>query len=72
MRTFRFHDNWLNYRGICESLRKEIYLYNSRINDYSNRDPEAIFINRVESIISKENTVWIEAYSENNQPKDMQ
>lgn len=60
MKSFQFHENWLNYRTICETLRKEIHYYRARTSAYSNvPDPEAVFVERVEAMISRENTMWL-------------
>lgn len=60
LKTFKYQENWINYRTICETLRKEIHYYNARINDYEpSNDPMALFIERVEALISRENTLWL-------------
>ena len=71
LRTFKYHDNWINYRSICETLRKEIHLYTAQVDEYSNtKDPEALFIKRVESLISRENTLWVSTYQEEKKSKE--
>ena len=60
LKTFKYQENWINYRTTCETLRKEIHFYKARLGDY--RDPEdreALFVERVESLISRENTMWL-------------
>ena len=60
MKTFKFQENWINYRTTCETLRKEIHLFNAGIGDYADVvDREALFVERVESLISRENTLWL-------------
>ena len=55
-------ENWINYRTTCETLRKEKYFYDGGIGEYrSAANAEAIFIERVESVIARENTLWISA-----------
>ena len=59
LNTFKYQDNWINYRTICESLRREIYLFEARVPPY--RDPgdhRALFAERVEAIIFQENILW--------------
>ena len=57
---FNFHEKWMNYRTTCESLKKEVHYYNAKLGDYSVfADPEALFIERVEEQLSKENTRWL-------------
>ncbi|MEW6608769.1 MAG: DUF4231 domain-containing protein [bacterium] len=60
LKTFKYQENWINYRTTCETLRKEIYYYQAGIQGYEDsEDREALFIERVESLISRENTLWI-------------
>jgi hypothetical protein len=60
IKTFKFQENWINYRTTCETLKKEIHFYSTGIDDYTNiKDKEAKFVERVESLISRENTLWL-------------
>lgn len=60
LKTFKFQENWINYRTTCETLRKEIHYYNARVDDYGDsNDPMGLFIKRVEALISRENTLWL-------------
>lgn len=60
LKTFKYQENWINYRTTCETLRKEIHYYNASINDYeTSNDPMALFVERVEALISRENTLWL-------------
>lgn len=60
LKTFKYQENWINYRTTCETLRKEIHFYNAGIQGYEcMEDKEALFIERVESLISRENTLWV-------------
>jgi hypothetical protein len=60
LKTFKYQENWINYRTTCETLRKEIHYFNARVNDYkTNDDPKRIFVKRVEALISRENTLWL-------------
>ncbi len=65
LKTFKFQENWINYRTICETLKKEIHFYEAKIDVYAdNDDNEALFVERVESLISRENTLWISTHKE--------
>lgn len=58
-RYCKFDELWHNYRTICETLRKEKNFYDFKINDYQDAEnPEKVFIERVEHLISQENTEW--------------
>lgn len=60
LKTFKYQENWINYRTTCETLRKEIHLFNAKINEYEKSDdPRKVFVKRVESLISRENTMWL-------------
>jgi len=55
----KFEEHWHNYRTTCETLKKEKHFYDARIGDYQdNNDPEQLFVQRVESLISQEHTKW--------------
>ena len=59
LRIFKFHDNWISYRNICETLKKEINFYDSESGDYAHcKDKESVFVQNVESLISMENNLW--------------
>jgi hypothetical protein len=60
LKIFKYQENWINYRTTCETLRKEIYYYRAGVQGYdATNDKEALFVDRVESLISRENTLWV-------------
>ena len=62
LKTFKYQENWIDYRTTCETLKKEIYYYTGGIGDYKETDDrESLFVERVESLISRENTMWLTA-----------
>jgi len=64
----KFEDHWHNYRTTCETLRKEIVHYKTQTDVYNTADePEKLFVERVESIISKENIKWVSTTIENRE-----
>ena len=64
---YKYQENWINYRTTCETLRKEIHFYRAGSGDYrDSEDREALFVERVESLISRENTMWLTT----QQPKE--
>ena len=64
LKTFRYQEIWLNYRTTAETLKKEIYFYEWRLGEYgSAKDPMQLFVDRVESLLSQENTKWLSAHS---------
>ena len=63
LKTFNYQENWLNYRTTCETLIKEQHFLEAGIGDYRTaEDKESLFVERVESVISRENTMWISTH----------
>ena len=66
---FKYHDLWVEYRTTAETLKKEEFFYQSRINDYDIDDRDArtkVFVHRVESLISRQNKTWVARYDHND------
>lgn len=57
---YQFEENWIEYRTTCESLKKEKYLFLTKTEPYNANDDEtlALLVQRVETLVSKENTNW--------------
>ena len=55
---YKLQENWLEYRTICESLRHEQFRYLTKTDPYNIETPFPLLVNRVETLISKENTNW--------------
>lgn len=70
MKYMKVEDHWHNYRTICETLKKEKHFYDFKIGEYEQTvDRDKLFVNRVESIISKENTTWLTTIRKKEQTK---
>ncbi len=54
----KLQENWLEYRTTCESLRHENFLFLTKTEPYNIENPFPLLVNRVETLISKENTNW--------------
>lgn len=60
LKTFKFQENWINYRTISETLKKEEHFYDAGLGEYAKAsDKEALFVDNVELIISRENNLWV-------------
>lgn len=58
-RTFRFRDNWVDYRTTAEDLKKEEQYHRFLCGDYAaSANPDRLFVERVEALISRQNTLW--------------
>ena len=57
---YKFQEHWIQYRTVCESLKKEKYLFLTNSGPYGT-EPTTDFqtlVQRVEALISKENSSW--------------
>ncbi len=60
IKTFKYQELWLNYRTISETLKKEHVFFSHGLGDYAKaEDKGRIFIERVETLISRENSLWV-------------
>lgn len=59
----QFRDLWTDYRTTAERLKHEKYLFLTGSEPYDEPDCFALFVNRIESTILKENTNWQEKVS---------
>ena len=69
LKVFKFQENWLNYRQLAEALKQEKHFYDAGISAYANAsDKHAIFVDRVESLISRENAIWTNVHQQKDEP----
>ena len=51
LRTFKFQENWINYKAIAEILKKEKYYYDTGTTEYATaKDKKRLFVERVETL----------------------
>jgi len=56
---FHFHEKWIEYRTVCESLKNEKNLFLTATSPYSEEKTAfQIFVQRIEALISQENSKW--------------
>ncbi len=69
LKAFKFQENWLNYRQLAETLKQEKHFYDAEIGAYANPpDKHAVFVDRVESLISRENAIWTNVHQQKEEP----
>ena len=69
-RVFRFEERWVNYRSTVELLKREKLMFDTRTGEYAETDyPEGMFVHKVESFISRENTLWLASMSARKHPR---
>ena len=63
LKTFQYQEQWINYRNTAEVLKPEYYYYSFGIGPYADNgvDKEALFVTRVEAVLDKEHSGWLEA-----------
>ncbi len=67
---FKFQENWLEYRTVCESLKHEKFLFLTKSDPYNLEGPLNLLVSRVETLISKENTNWAQYMRKEPQKKE--
>ncbi len=55
---YKFQENWIQYRITSETLKHEKFLFLTKTEPYNIENPFPLFVKRVESLISKENSSW--------------
>lgn len=66
---YRYQEIWTGYRTTSESLKHEKYLFLTNAEPYNIDKPFGLFVNRVEGLISRENTQW-NLYMKKEEKKD--
>ncbi len=57
--VFQFQANWISYRSTSEALKHEKFLYLASAGSYSGaRDAHALLAERVEALVSQEQSKW--------------
>lgn len=57
---YKYQENWITYRATCEGLKHEKYLYTTATSPYSIDGSFNLLVQRVEMIMSEENSGWLE------------
>lgn len=67
---YKFQENWIEYRTVCETLKHEKFMYLTSSGIYATTEnPFLLLVERVESIISHENSNWTQLQrGSNKQP----
>ena len=54
-------EHWINYRATAEVLKTEKFLFLTQTQPYDKEDAFHLLVQRVEALLSKENTQWTQA-----------
>jgi len=66
----RYQENWIEYRTTCETMKHEKYLFLTKVAPYDNEKAFALFVQKIEKLVSKENSQWSQNALANNQNTD--
>ena len=55
---FQFQELWIEYRSTAECLKKEKFLFLTRVKPYNTDNPLEILVKRTETLITQQNTNW--------------
>ena len=69
----QYHQHWVGYRGTCEALRHEKYLFLAAAGPYAATDnPRRLLAERVESLVSTEHSKWVLQQEQSTKGRDAQ
>jgi hypothetical protein len=57
----QLQERWIEYRATAESLKREKFLFLSQTEPYDKNDAFHLLVQRVEALLSKENTEWAQS-----------
>lgn len=67
----KFQENWMAYRTTCEMLKHERYFYETGCGPYQGaKDKLCLLVQRVEELISRENTNWQRYMKEDGESRE--
>ena len=58
---YKFQENWIQYRTTVEQLKHEKFLYLANVKPYDSENKFPLLVERVEGLISKENSYWAQS-----------
>jgi hypothetical protein len=66
---FKYHENWLSYRGSWDALERERRTHQAGIGDYkSAADKDVLFVERVEAILAREGADFYSRHAKGEEP----
>jgi hypothetical protein len=67
LKTFKLQENWLGFRAVAETLKKEKHFFAAGLEGYNDLETkQSLFVERVESLISREHSIWIGSHRQNS------
>lgn len=69
---FKFQENWVEYRITAERLKHEKYTYIANASPYLSEDKFNLLVNRIESVLSRQNYSWAARSAHNEKAEKKQ
>ena len=67
---YKPNDKWKQYRNTAEALKNEKHIYLAKTGTYTTDEPFKMLVERVEFIVSKENSNWTQIIGTSDNQKD--
>lgn len=61
---YKLQENWVVHRTTCDTLKHEKFLFLTKRSPYNRDESLSLLVQRIESLISKENSKWSNYMSE--------
>lgn len=69
---YKFQENWTAYRTTSESLQHEKFLYLTKTNPYNGKNAFNLLVQRVEMLISQENSSWADIMKKTEEKNEIE
>ena len=66
----RLQERWINYRATAEALKTEKFLFLTQTLPYDKENAFHLLVQRVEALLSKENTEWMQSMIKPSKEED--
>ena len=66
----RLQEHWISYRATAEALKTEKFLFLTQTQPYDKEDAFHLLVQRVEALLSKESTDWVQSMMKPSKEKN--
>lgn len=67
---YKPNDKWKQYRNTAEALKNEKHIYLAKTGTYTTDEPYKMLVERIEFIVSKENSNWTQIIGTTDNQRD--
>jgi len=65
---FKFHELWIEYRSVAETLRRHRFLFVTKARPYHEADAFTTLVEAVEGVLAKQSASWSDLNKSKSQP----